>query len=203
METVVLCFSPVAERPTLRKLMEEYSAKLDSVRGLNLPPHITIVSRFKTEQLPELKKKLTLACKTARSFSIQAEHIGAFEDSGLTAIHFKKSKELQKMHEKMLKIVSQYREPWVRDKLAEVEKNTRQKELTEKYGSPFVMEYFNAHLSLTGADVNKEKLEHLKLPKPFALTLNVDRVHILRKVGEEWKFDAEIFLEKSPEPKTA
>src|SRR3989338_8563504 len=169
--------------------MQHYSAKVDSVRGLGLPPHITLVSRFKTERLSELKKEVVSVCENIRPFSIRADHIGAFEDSGLAAIHFEKNEDLQNVHEKMLKLVSQYREPWVRDKLAEVEKNTRQKELTEKYGSPFVMEYFNAHLSLTGADVNKEKLEHLKLPKPFALTLNVDRVHILRKVGEEWKFD--------------
>ena len=171
--------------------MEEYSTKTGSLKALIFPPHLTIVSRFKTEKYHEFLARFKKECKNFSPLELETENIFSLEDTGLVALRFKDDAELSRIHQKMLELASEFKEPWVRDKLLAVSMNDRQKELVDRYGSPFVLEYYHPHLSLTGADVDRQKVKNLNLPLPYKLKLTMNVLHIMRRTGDEWTLDHE------------
>jgi 2'-5' RNA ligase len=199
MNTIVLCIIP--EEPHFSEIlatMKHFSHELGSKDALRLPPHFTVVGRFKTEKYETFLEALQKECQRTPPFQLTIDKIDHFQDPKIIFFHIKKTPELQHLHEKMLELTTHYREPWSRDSLKNAAVNDQQKALVEKYGSPYVKQFYSPHITIAGPDVDQDKFEMLTaaaLPcKPF--TIAVNHISILKKIESGWIIDRKIELGK-------
>jgi hypothetical protein len=197
MDTLVLCIIP--EEPHYTEIlaaMKHYSEQLGSKDALKLPPHFTVVSRFKTEKYDELLAALQAECQQIPEFQLTVDKVDHFKDPKIIFFDIKKTPTLLHLHERLLELVTHYREPWARDSLKNAAASEEQKILVEKYGSPFVMQFYSPHITIVGPDVDQAKFEALTakpIPhKPF--NIPVRQIGILKKLETGWIVDKKIPL---------
>ena len=200
METVVLAvvpYGPVAGQ--LRVLMERYSAFLHSQDALKLPPHFTLVPRFKTGKYAELLRALRDVCARMKPLRAELDSLGHFERPPVLFFHVRHTPEIQQLHEQLMVVTQDFREPWSREELREYTSSPEQQELLRQYGSPFVKQFYSPHLTIAGSDVEPTKFQELisALPQERPITVTVDSIQILRKTPSGWVVDNSIPLGKS------
>lgn len=197
METIVLAVvphEPVASK--LRLLMKKYSSLLHSRDALKLPPHFTIVPRFKTEKYTQLIAALTKVCKSMTPITVELNSLNYFESPPVLFFNIKLTKEIQQIHERLLDVARNYKEPWLREELKEHAYLQEQQELLRRYGSPFVKQFYHPHLTLAGGDVDLSAFKKLcaSLPHEKPIFLEIKSIHVLRKKDDVWVIDKEIPL---------
>lgn len=94
MKTIVICHIP-NDFDYYKSLMEDYSKKLNSIKALKLPPHLTIVSRFKSERYDDFIEALKKEVSNHKSFNLITDSINFFEIPSILKINFKQSQELK------------------------------------------------------------------------------------------------------------
>ncbi len=199
METTVLAVvphEPVSSK--LRLLMERYSSLLHSYGALKLPPHFTIVPRFKTKKYTRLIDALTKECKSMNPITVELESLKFFKSPPVLFFNIKLTKEIQQIHERLLDVVEDYKEPGLREELKEYAQSHEQQKLLQRYGSPFVKQFYHPHLTLAGSDVLLSAFKKLcaSLPHEKSVTLEIKSIHVLRKKDGTWAVDKEISLGK-------
>lgn len=185
---------PVASK--LRRLMKKYSSLLHSRDALKLPPHFTIVPRFKTKKYTQLIDALTKACKSMTPIAVKLDSLNYFESPPVLFFNIELTKEIQQIHERLLDIVGNYREKWLRKELKEHAHQQEQQELLRRYGSPFVKQFYHPHLTLAGGDVHLSAFKKLcaSLPHEKPVALEIKSIHILHKKRGVWVVEKEIPL---------
>lgn len=188
MEQLVICITPEKEIfDEISNLMKEVSNKLDSKKALIFPPHITLIGRFKTEKYLNLKNKIKKINEGLSPFEIELTGLEYFEKPEIVFLKPKDLSKLKILHNKLLEIVNDFREPWIRDAFLNGNFNDKQKKYIEIYGSPFVKEFYNSHLTLSGPDVNSEKFQELiKKSKKYSFKFKVNKINILKRNGDDW-----------------
>ena len=185
MEQIVLCVIP--EEPVFSKiksLMNECSIKLGSKKALKFPPHLTLVGRFKTDKLEQLKKALQEFSKKITPFEVNLTGFHHF-DSKIIFLKPTNLNNLKKMHNVLLDLVLEYKESWTRNKFLNGTFSKKQKEYVNKYDTPYVKEFYNPHLTIAGPDVNEELSEIIKENELF-FSFSVDKIKIMRKQENNW-----------------
>ena len=186
---ILVCVLPPLEvRQQLRKKMEEYSRQLNSRRALIFPPHITLVNRFKTARYQEFIKECKEICAKTPRFSLRIGPLGRFNEPRVLFLDVHKTPELQHLHTELLELSVAFKEPWVRPRFKDLSTNEQQQEYLEKYGSPFVKEFYEPHISLAGTDIDPDLFEELNSDEEEQ-EIPIDKIYILRETQEGWKID--------------
>jgi 2'-5' RNA ligase len=189
MDEIVFCIIPSNKSYNdLNNLMKKYSLTLNSTDSLTLPPHLTIISRFKTNKYESLLKNLKKECSKFNNFYLIFNKIGFFKEQKIIYIEPKNKEELVNLHNILIELISDFRENWIRSSLLNTDMNERQKELIKKYGSPFVKEYYNPHITLAGPDVNENRFKEIisSNMEETNISFLVDSLSILKKVNDKW-----------------
>lgn len=197
MKIVVVCYVP-KDLDYYRGLMEKYSKDLDSIKALKLPPHLTIVSRFKTEKYDELIEAITNEISNHIKFNILTDSICFFESPSIIKIDFKTNKNLKILHDSLLDLTSKYSTSWTRKRLIGQNMSKEQKDLICRYGSPFVKQFYTPHMTLAGEDISKNKFKEIIKSMPLSLKkeINFDHINIMLKTEKGWVVDKEILLKQ-------
>ncbi len=195
METIVIAAVPKGRHfAQFKALVKKYSALLKSKDALKLPPHFTIVSRFKTNAYYRLLRAVCAYCKNLQPFTAEFDSVGYFEEPPVLVFHVKLTPQIKKIHEQLLYLIQRYREPWAREELRPHVVSPKQQRLVKQYGSPFVKDFYSPHLTLAGADVDKKQFQKL-VAAPILekrITLVVNSIQFLRKTEDGWIIDQDI-----------
>ena len=188
MDQIIICIIP--KEPVfsdIKKLMVDYSSKLGSKKALTFPPHLTLIGRFKTHKYDELKKELAVLFYDFKFFKIELKGLLNFDSPKILFLKPCDLTNLKLLHEELLDLVSDFREPWIRDTFKEAGFSEKQKEYVKLYGSPYVKEFYNPHLTLAGPDVDEKKFSEI-IDSKFQHTydLTIDTIKILKRVGDNW-----------------
>lgn len=188
MEQIVICIIPELSAFTeIEGLMKKYSNELNSSKALIFPPHLTLIGRFKTNKITELKSVLSEYSKKIKSFKITLKGCYNFESPKILFLKPDKLDDLRKMHNELLDLIKDFKDPWVRDAFTKDNYFDQQKKYVELYGSPYVKEFYNPHLTLAGPDVNEEKFSDIVNSKvKHSITFEVKKINILRRIGDDW-----------------
>jgi len=138
----------------LSLLMQEFCEKTGSTKPLQLPPHITVVGRFKTAVAAKVVARVQAYAATITPFPVTLTGVHHFSDPKIILLDAK-ADELFTLHEELLEAVTPLREPWNRFEQDRKHREPRQRELLQQYGSPYVKEFYHAHLTLAGSDVDE------------------------------------------------
>jgi len=188
MEQVVICIIPEPSAfSEIKELMKKYSKELNSSKALIFPPHLTLIGRFKTDRLPELKSVLSKYSKKIKSFKVTLKGCYNFDSPKILFLKPDRLDDLRKIHNGLLDLIKDFKDPWVRDAFTKENYSDQQKKYVELYGSPYVKEFYNPHLTLAGPDVNKEKfLEISNSENKHSITFEVKKINLLRRTGDDW-----------------
>jgi len=188
MEQVVICIIPSTPAfSKIKGLMEKYSNELNSSKALIFPPHLTLIGRFKTDKFAELKTVLSEYSKKMKSFKVTLKGCYNFDSPKILFLKPDKLDELRKLHNELLDLIEDFKDPWVRDAFTKENYSDQQKKYVEQYGSPYVKEFYNPHLTLAGPDVNEEKfLDIINSNNRYSITFDVKKIDILRRTGDDW-----------------
>ena len=181
----------------VRNLMRKYSNFLISKKALAFPPHLTLVSRFKTERYEELIRNLKEYCISFDPLKIQLDKIGYFTEPPVIFLHPVMTQSLNTLHEKILDFVQEFKIPWTKDSLLNAQNlDPMQKKYLESYGNPYVREFYNPHLTLAGSDVDREKFLKLinDLNLKNVIEFELKHISVIRKINDLWKVDKRIKL---------
>jgi len=151
------------------------------------------VGRFKTERLDDLIDALEDYCKQQTPFIVKLETVSRLSERPILVVDVQ-NEEINRMHNDIIEIATQFREPWTREELDKKERVGREAELLEKYGSPYVKELFHPHVTLAGPDVDdrfEEMAADAKLLEPLAFS--VQKITILVR-EDRWHIADEIPL---------
>jgi hypothetical protein len=194
METVLVCILPPLElRQQLRQKMEEYSRQLNSRKALTFPPKITLVNRFRTNQYDAFVQRCKEICSKTGKFTIDLGPGGKFEEPPILYLAVQKNGELQQLHEDLIEACAEYRQHWERPNFKDLSQNEQQRSYLERYGSLFVKEYYEPHVTFAGPDVDPDLFEEIE-PSDDAYTITADKVYVLRETRDGWKIDVVIPL---------
>ncbi|MBI2112689.1 2'-5' RNA ligase family protein [Candidatus Woesearchaeota archaeon] len=183
------CFIAVLPpEPLLTKLMKNISRLLSSKKALTFPPHITLVPRFRTEKYSELLSALSKYCKRKDSFELNLVRCSHFLEPPIIYIE---ANFPANIHEELLKLASNFRTPWIRENFLNGTFSEKQQKYIKKYGSPYVKEFYNSHITIAGPDIDPKKFQSLLkrgLPA-FSGIYVIDKIAVLRKVDGKWIVD--------------
>ncbi len=193
------CFiAIVPPEPTLTKLskiMKDMSVSLSSNKAFIFPPHITLVHRFRTEDYEKLIQQLRLYCRKKECFKVELLKFGYFDVPPIIFIDTKSSKNI---HNELLELVKDLRTPWVRESFLKGKFTKKQQSYILKYGSPYIKEFYNSHLTIAGPDVDEQKFKSLlqeglpKISGSFLVTMIV----VIKNKDGTWVIDKKIKLKK-------
>jgi|SRR3989344_4227325 len=172
----------------LNKIMKEMSSSLSSYKALTFPPHITLVHRFRTGNYKEFIKQLKLYCQEKEYVKVELLEFGYFDPPPIIFIHTKSSKNL---HLELLELTKDFRTHWIRESFLKGKFTKKQQEYILKYGSPYVKEYYNSHLTMAGPDVNHKKFKTLLkkgLPKIHE-SFPVKGIVVIKNKNDLWVVD--------------
>jgi 2'-5' RNA ligase len=189
---------PEPQRTILLRMMEDWCEQVGSQKPLHLPPHISIVGRFKTATAAKLLARIAQYCATTRCFDVTLSRATHFDQPKMlyAAPDEQSVANLAQIHRELLEIVTPLREPWNRFEQDKSERTPRQRELLERYGSPYVLELYVPHLTLAGSDVDdrfEEATTRIHLEEP--ITFSIGSIAVLEKT-DEWRLLDEIPLER-------
>lgn len=190
MEEVILCI--VTEEPEYSKiasLQKYYSQRLGSEKALQFPPHITLANKMRVEDYVGLCKKLEML--SFKKFSLKLKGPVSFTFPKILYL-LVESEQIQEFHKKVLKLTQAFRLPWIKESLKK-EFPPVQRQFLEKYGSPYVLQFYTPHLTLAGPDVNDQFEKIIKNGENIEITIKVHSVSILKK-KEQWVIDKKIKL---------
>ena len=179
----------------LGKIMKEMSESLSSHKALTFPPHITLVHRFRTENYEEFIQQLKLYCQKKEHFKVELLEFGYFDAPPIIFIDTKSSKNL---HQELLELVKDFRTPWVRESFLKGKFSKKQQEYLLKYGSPYVKEFYNSHLTIAGPDIDDKEFKSLLqkgLPK-ISERFVVKTIIVIKNKDGTWIIDKRIKLGK-------
>jgi hypothetical protein len=188
MEQVVICIIPNNSAfLEIKELMKKYSNELNSSKALIFPPHLTLIGRFKTDKITELKSVLLAYSKKIKSFKVTLKGCYNFDSPKILFLKPEKLDDLRKMHYELLDLIKEFKDPWIRDAFTKDNYSDQQKKYVELYGSPYVKEFYNPHLTLAGPDVNEEKFSEIINSKvKHSITFEVKKINILKRIGDDW-----------------
>jgi 2'-5' RNA ligase len=151
---VVAILPPEPARSNLRRVMERRSRQLGSRKALYLPPHITIVGRFRTTHAQQLIAQMRIWCQSFEPFIMTLKTTKRFDAPKIEYFDAENAN-VRGLHDGLLEIVGALREPWTRDEMDTTPRPDRQQELLAKYGSPYVKEFYVPHMTIAGPDVDE------------------------------------------------
>lgn len=198
MEEIVVCISPKRdELIEFKRLMRNISEGVGSKKALTLPPHITLVHRIHTKDYSNIKKVIKDLIKQIKPFKVVFKKIGFFNDPPIIYMEPEHVSKLVDLHNLLMPKVTQFKDEWVRESFLKLKLNEKQEAYLKKYGSPYVREFFNAHMTLAGPDVNPEKFKKWITQKITIkkCILTIDNIAIMRKKDNKWAIDKRINLE--------
>ena len=192
------CFiAIVPPEPVLTKLstvMKNISTRLSSNKALIFPPHITLVHRFRTEKYVPLIRKLKSYCQAKKPFKVRLLKCGHFETPPIIFVESYISKVV---HLELLELVKYFRTPWVRESFLKGKFNRRQQKYILDYGSPYVKEFYNSHITIAGPDVDIKEFKFLLregLPK-ISESFLIKEIVVLKNESGNWNISDRIKLE--------
>jgi 2'-5' RNA ligase len=122
-----------------------------------------------------------------KSFKVTLKGCYNFDSPKILFLKPDKLDELRKLHNELLDLIEDFKDPWVRDAFTKENYSDQQKKYVEQYGSPYVKEFYNPHLTLAGPDVNEEKfLDIINSNNRYSITFDVKKIDILRRTGDDW-----------------
>jgi len=171
MDKIALVIVP--DKIIIKRFLQDYSKKLNSIEALKFPPHLTLVPRFETNKYSELLQKLKQIKLTP--FNVDLTKLDFFNKPKIIYLSAKKSPILQKTHETLINICNNYR--------------------ATKYRHKYIKKKFNPHITLAGSDVDNKKFKEIikRLPKKQKIQITVKTIYILKKTNK-WKLDHKISL---------
>lgn len=179
----------------LSKIMKDISASLDSHKALTFPPHITLVHRFRTDNYKELIHQLKKYGERNEPFEVNLLKIGHFEDPPIIFVDTSGS---EKVHSELLELVKIFRTPWIRETFLKGKYGDKQQKYVLEYGSPYIKEFYNSHLTIAGPDVNEKNFKSLLkkgLPE-ISENFIVKAISIIKNNEGIWSIDQTIKMGK-------
>ncbi|MCF7865990.1 DUF1045 domain-containing protein [Candidatus Woesearchaeota archaeon] len=118
--------------------------------------HTTLRTSFYTNKLQRIINLLEITRKK-KPINLKIKEIKQYNQKTI-AIELEKNKEIQKLHENTIHLT----QPLITKPYTQKEKNLtkNQEHYQEIYGSPFILEYYNPHITITKQD--KPKIEEIK-----------------------------------------
>lgn len=174
---------PEGSAQLLESLMKEFSGRLGSSKALRAPPHVTVAGAFVTEDAPGFCRDLEALAATLSPVELQVGGIRTFSGPPIVYAQVKAGPELRAAHGAVLELSTHYRISIPRTDLAPFAKTDLQRGYVQRYGSPFVREFYTPHLTLAGPDVDPGRFDELaaKPPSRFTVVFRGDRLSVLRK----------------------
>jgi 2'-5' RNA ligase len=131
----------------------------------SLPPHVTLREDFFSKKIDDFIEEYTREISNTPSFELSFAGIQVFQ-RGHVVFNVQNNDVLQKLHEKTVVISQKYvSTPRIIDygKL-----NDEQKELVEKYQSPFYFKYYCPHMTIVKLKQPNDKKKILDLIGPIS-----------------------------------
>lgn len=157
------CLFDGMSEASFRARMEEVSKKRDSVAALTFQPHFSLRGDFEVDKksVNEMVADLAEVVKSFRKMHLSLSRYGFYKWK-VFYFEIAKSKEVQELHEEILKSIQKFRSEWVPEELLAGGYKGKQAEYIKTYGYQFAMDYFSPHVTLAGPDLEDEAFEKLK-----------------------------------------
>jgi 2'-5' RNA ligase len=182
-------------RAAVARLVRTTSEEHGSVKAPSIPPHITLVGRFEERNAAVLLKRLERTCRDLPPFNVILKSIDSFSEPPIIFLRPEREGAFREIHTAIIDVVTEFRTPWSRDSLRNAVKTPREQELFDKYGSPYVKEFYHPHLTLAGPDIAAKNLPTSK-PLRRPIIWRAEHITVFQK-GEEWTRLAELPLRES------
>jgi 2'-5' RNA ligase len=173
---------PEPERTTLRALQQTYSQQVDSVKGLQFPPHITLVHPCAVRDLDAVRDTVAEVCASVAPLAIALPTIGYFRHHPTLYYTVANNPALQALHAALLEAMADVRDETYKAYYRQPE--GRAGELMRTYGSEYVLERYFPHLSLTRHDADREKFRALVRDLPMGKPMGFAAANVTLLVFE-------------------
>jgi len=146
----------------------------DVTKRPSVPPHVTLREDFLSKNIDAFIEEFKKEISDSKPLKLKIIRIEVFQRGHIVFI-VQNNDELQKLHEKAVKISQKYvSTPRIIN--FECELNDEQKEMVKKYQLPFYFKYYNPHMTIVRLNDFKDKdnvlkkIEKYKLPNEFEVS---------------------------------
>ncbi len=146
---------------TLRYLVSQIRDDLAEItKRPSVPPHVTLREDFLSKNIGGFIEEFKKEISDSKPLKLNIMRIEVFQRGHIVFI-VQNNAELQKLHEKAVKISQKYvSTPRIIN--FECELNNEQKEMVKKYQLPFYFKYYNPHMTIVRLNDFKDKEDILK-----------------------------------------
>jgi len=157
----------------------------DIVKLPSVPPHVTLREDFFSKSIDGFIEEFKKEISSSKPLKLKIVNIEVFQRGHIVFI-IQKNNELQKLHEKAVKI-SQKHISTPKIVNFECKLNDEQKDLVERYQHPFILKYYTPHMTIIRLNQLEDKEQILKLIKKYEMPkeFKVSNICIYDKLKHE------------------